>query len=128
MEKRFRHGCKKDCKGIELRLRARVQAAGFARTLSQLGVHLLHTGLGFRQLGVWLRRVVLVAQVRVEGSCQVLSSRQILMLLQVLQAGVVRVGVLERQMQAVGFDTFAKRMHPAIGVIRAAKIPQIKRR
>ena len=41
---------------------------------------------------------------------------------------IVRVGVLERQLQAAGFDTFAKRMHPAIAVLRAAKIPQMKRR
>lgn len=41
---------------------------------------------------------------------------------------VVRVGVLERQLKAAGFDTYAKRMHPAIGVIRAAKIPRIQRR
>ena len=44
------------------------------------------------------------------------------------RAYVIRVGELDRQLKAVGFDTFAKRMHPAIGVIRAAKIPQLQRR
>lgn len=44
------------------------------------------------------------------------------------RAHVVRVGVLERQLKAAGFDTYAKRMHPAVGVIRAAKIPRIQRR
>jgi ubiquinone/menaquinone biosynthesis C-methylase UbiE len=39
----------------------------------------------------------------------------------------LRVGAVERQLQAAGFDTFAKRMHPAISVLRAAKIPQMKR-
>ncbi|MFT5686998.1 MAG: ubiquinone/menaquinone biosynthesis C-methylase UbiE [Myxococcota bacterium] len=41
---------------------------------------------------------------------------------------VIRVSVLDRQLKAVGFDTYAKRMHPAIGVLRAAKIPRIQRR
>jgi ubiquinone/menaquinone biosynthesis C-methylase UbiE len=43
-------------------------------------------------------------------------------------AHVVRVGVLERQLKAAGFDTYAKRMHPAVGVLRAAKIPRLQRR
>ena len=43
-------------------------------------------------------------------------------------AHVVRVGELDRQLKSAGFDTYAKRMHPAIGVIRAAKIPRFERK
>jgi len=38
-------------------------------------------------------------------------------------AHVLMADKVEKELQSVGFDTFVKRMHPAISVIRAAKLP-----